>query len=201
MLLPAGGRRHGLGTGPNPGGEGRSRIPRPVTSWLSAALTTCRHHRCASASTSFWSTTSRRPSRASAIATPARVFTVDERAYCDEKDTRSAARYAARFAAKEATIKVLRLMPDEAVDLAVDRSSTAARWGMRDRPARCRARARAPRRHRRARSIDESRARLRDGDCRRSRRSATGGRMTSRWNDVHAAPLVGSRHAPTSQDA
>src|ERR1044071_392246 len=37
-----------------------------------------------------------------------RIFTPDERAYCDADAGRSAQRYAARFAAKEATLKVLR---------------------------------------------------------------------------------------------
>lgn len=45
-----------------------------------------------------------------------RLFTADERAYCDADATRASERYAARFAAKEATLKVFRPMPDDAVD-------------------------------------------------------------------------------------
>jgi len=45
-----------------------------------------------------------------------RLFTAGERAYCDADATRAAERYAARFAAKEATLKVFRPLPHEAVD-------------------------------------------------------------------------------------
>ena len=45
-----------------------------------------------------------------------RLFTARERAYCDADATRAAERYAARFAAKEATLKVFRLLPHDAVD-------------------------------------------------------------------------------------
>lgn len=37
-----------------------------------------------------------------------RVFTADERAYCDSRGVVAAQHYAARFAAKEATLKALR---------------------------------------------------------------------------------------------
>jgi len=46
-----------------------------------------------------------------------RLFTAGERAYCDADATRAAERYAARFAAKEATLKVFRPLPHDAVDL------------------------------------------------------------------------------------
>ena len=45
-----------------------------------------------------------------------RLFTARERAYCDADAPRAAERYAARFAAKEATVKVFRPMPNEAID-------------------------------------------------------------------------------------
>jgi holo-[acyl-carrier protein] synthase len=45
-----------------------------------------------------------------------RLFTAEERAYCDTDATRAAERYAARFAAKEATLKVLRPMPHDPID-------------------------------------------------------------------------------------
>ena len=45
-----------------------------------------------------------------------RIFTVDERAYCDAAGARSAERFAARFAAKEAVIKILRVAPNEGLD-------------------------------------------------------------------------------------
>ena len=45
-----------------------------------------------------------------------RLFTAGERAYCDGDATRAAERYAARFAAKEATLKVFRPLPHDAVD-------------------------------------------------------------------------------------
>jgi len=45
-----------------------------------------------------------------------RLFTAGERAYCDADSIRAAERYAARFAAKEATLKVFRPMPHDAVD-------------------------------------------------------------------------------------
>ena len=46
-----------------------------------------------------------------------RIFTADERAYCDADRARSAERFAARFAAKEATLKVLRPSAHDGVDL------------------------------------------------------------------------------------
>ena len=46
-----------------------------------------------------------------------RLFTAGERAYCDADASRAAERYAARFAAKEATLKVMRPLPHDAVDL------------------------------------------------------------------------------------
>ena len=46
-----------------------------------------------------------------------RVFTSEERSYCNADGTRSAERFAARFAAKEATLKVLRPSAHEGVDL------------------------------------------------------------------------------------
>jgi holo-[acyl-carrier protein] synthase len=45
-----------------------------------------------------------------------RLFTADERAYCDADVPRAAERYAARFAAKEATVKVFRVMAHDAID-------------------------------------------------------------------------------------
>lgn len=45
-----------------------------------------------------------------------RLFTAGERAYCDADVTRAPERYAARFAAKEATLKAFRPMPHDAVD-------------------------------------------------------------------------------------
>ena len=45
-----------------------------------------------------------------------RLFTAGERAYCDANTARAAERYAARFAAKEATLKVFRPSPHDAVD-------------------------------------------------------------------------------------
>jgi holo-[acyl-carrier protein] synthase len=42
-----------------------------------------------------------------------RIFTASERAYCAAGDAVAGERFAARFAAKEATIKVLRPAPDE----------------------------------------------------------------------------------------
>ena len=45
-----------------------------------------------------------------------RLFTADERAYCDADVPRAAERYAARFAAKEATVKVFRAMAHDAID-------------------------------------------------------------------------------------
>ena len=45
-----------------------------------------------------------------------RLFTAGERAYCDADATRAAERYAARFAAKEATLKIFRPLPHDAVD-------------------------------------------------------------------------------------
>ena len=47
----------------------------------------------------------------------ARVFTPDEREYCRSDATQTAQRYAARFAAKEATLKVLRPACDDGVAL------------------------------------------------------------------------------------
>ena len=44
-----------------------------------------------------------------------RVFTADEGGYCCEDDSRAAERFAARFAAKEATLKVLRPAADDAI--------------------------------------------------------------------------------------
>jgi len=46
----------------------------------------------------------------------ARLFTSDERAYCREDETRAAERFAARFAAKEATLKVLRPTEYDGID-------------------------------------------------------------------------------------
>ena len=46
-----------------------------------------------------------------------RVFTAAERAYCRADESRAAERFAARFAAKEATLKVLRPSPHEGVAL------------------------------------------------------------------------------------
>ena len=46
-----------------------------------------------------------------------RVFTAGERSYCDADGARSAERFAARFAAKEATLKVLRPSAHDGVDL------------------------------------------------------------------------------------
>jgi holo-[acyl-carrier protein] synthase len=45
-----------------------------------------------------------------------RVFTADEIRYCEEDPTRAPERYAARFAAKEATIKALRPGPNDGLD-------------------------------------------------------------------------------------
>ena len=45
-----------------------------------------------------------------------RLFTADECAYCRAGETRAAERFAARFAAKEATVKVLRPTPHEGID-------------------------------------------------------------------------------------
>ena len=44
-----------------------------------------------------------------------RVFTPDERRYCGEDEGVAAERFAARFAAKEAALKVLRPMPTDGV--------------------------------------------------------------------------------------
>jgi holo-[acyl-carrier protein] synthase len=45
----------------------------------------------------------------------ARVYTLDERAYCFGDESQAARRLAARFAAKEATLKVLRPAADDGV--------------------------------------------------------------------------------------
>jgi holo-[acyl-carrier protein] synthase len=45
-----------------------------------------------------------------------RVFTVGERAYCEAGQALAAERFAARFAAKEATLKVLRPTPMDGID-------------------------------------------------------------------------------------
>ena len=45
----------------------------------------------------------------------ARLYTPDEREYCCSEQSQTAQRYAARFAAKEATLKVLRPACDDAV--------------------------------------------------------------------------------------
>lgn len=45
-----------------------------------------------------------------------RLFTAGERAYCDADAPRAAERYAARFAAKEATVKVLRVVAHDTID-------------------------------------------------------------------------------------
>jgi holo-[acyl-carrier protein] synthase len=45
-----------------------------------------------------------------------RIFTPDEIDYCTEKPDLSGRRFAARFAAKEATLKVLRIGPGDALD-------------------------------------------------------------------------------------
>jgi len=45
-----------------------------------------------------------------------RLFTVDEIRYCEEDPSRAPERFAARFAAKEATIKALRPGPDDRLD-------------------------------------------------------------------------------------
>jgi holo-[acyl-carrier protein] synthase len=45
----------------------------------------------------------------------ARVYTADEREYCRSEATQTAQRFAARFAAKEAILKVLRPACDDAV--------------------------------------------------------------------------------------
>ena len=44
------------------------------------------------------------------------LFTAGERAYCDADVPQAAERYAARFAAKEATVKVFRVMAHDAID-------------------------------------------------------------------------------------
>ena len=46
-----------------------------------------------------------------------RIFTADERSYCDADVARSAERFATRFAAKEATLKVLRPFAHDGIDL------------------------------------------------------------------------------------
>ncbi|MFN8581527.1 MAG: holo-ACP synthase [Gemmatimonadaceae bacterium] len=58
-----------------------------------------------------------------------RVFTADEIAYAQASPTVRAARLAARFAAKEATIKALRVAPDVPMrwtDIEVQRESSGA---------------------------------------------------------------------------
>jgi holo-[acyl-carrier protein] synthase len=45
-----------------------------------------------------------------------RLFTVDEIRYCEQDPSRAPERFAARFAAKEATIKVLRPGPNDGLD-------------------------------------------------------------------------------------
>ena len=45
-----------------------------------------------------------------------RLFTADEIRYCEEDPSQAPERFAARFAAKEAVFKALRLRPDEALD-------------------------------------------------------------------------------------
>ena len=45
-----------------------------------------------------------------------RLFTAGERAYCDADVPQAVERYAARFAAKEATVKVFRVMAHDAID-------------------------------------------------------------------------------------
>lgn len=130
-----------------------------------------------------------------------RIFTPDERAYCDADVGRTAQRYAARFAAKEATLKVLRPSAHDGVDL---RSievrqlvEGACEIVLRDAALEL------------ARRAGVAELSLSLSHEHEYATATVVGRLDARpttenprrWTVIHAAPRAGSRHAQTSWDA
>lgn len=130
-----------------------------------------------------------------------RIFTPDERAYCDADAGRSAQRYAARFAAKEATLKVLRPSAHDGVDL----RSIEVRQVL-EGACEIVVRDAALTLARRAGVAELSLSLSHEHEYATATVVARLGaqpmtEIPRRWTVIHADPRAGSRHAQTSWDA
>lgn len=130
-----------------------------------------------------------------------RVFTTEEREYCDASGVRGAERFAARFAAKEATLKVLRPTPHDGIDLRSIEVRHLSEGGceivLYDAALALARRAGVAElslslSHEREYATATVVARL-------VAQPATD--LSRRWAVIHAVPPAGSRHAQTSWDA